>query len=92
MISVDITYRKDDPKSVDVEQVPEPILKAIMHTRLEHPIDNEILACPKSNLPFDRLFEQLYSCRIEYKDEGYTLSRIVWDNDRDYTAFLLKWV
>ena len=91
MISVDIMYRLDDPKSFDMEQIPGPLLRAIMHTRLEHPIDNEILAAPKSNLPFDRLFERLYNCRIVYKDSGYTLSRIVWDNDTDYTAFLLRW-
>ena len=90
MISIDIPYRQDDPKSIDVEKVSGPVLRAVMYTRLEHPIDNESLACPNSEMYFDRLFEQLYNWRIVYKD-GYALDSIVWENDQDYTAFLLRW-
>jgi hypothetical protein len=91
MISIDIPYRRDDPKSVDLDRIPGPVLKAITTTRQEYPeIDNERVDKPYPKFWFDRLFEELYNCRIEYKGK-YAVDRIVWDNDRDYTVFLLRW-
>lgn len=91
MISIEIPYRKDNPKSVDVSQVPAPVLRAIILTSQEHAeVANDLTDAPKPKFHFDRLFEKLYNCRIEYKNK-HAIRRIVWDNDQDYTIFLLKW-
>lgn len=91
MIVIKIPYRQDDPKSVAVDQVPEAVLRAITLTRQEYPVDNDSLDRPQPKFHFDRLFEKLYNCRIEYKNK-HAIDSIVWDDDRDYTAFLLKWL
>ena len=87
MIVVDVPYRTDDRESVDVPNIPGALLTAVYRISLQYP---EVKNDGGNNVDFDRLFESLYNCRIEYKN-GRELSRVVWDNDSDYTAFLLKW-
>lgn len=86
MITIEFPYRKDDPKSINIENVPEALIRAIHEAYLEYPnVKNQ-----GENMRFDKLFSKLYNCRIEYnKDHG--IASITWDDDRDYTLFLLKW-
>ena len=86
MIAIEVPRREDDPKTVDLEKVSPPMLKAVRETLQAYPtVTNET-----DNKDFDRLFENLYNCSIEYADDGVA-SRIVWPKDRDYTVFLLRW-
>jgi hypothetical protein len=71
---------------VDPDRIPEAVINAVLALRAEHPgVVNQGVAGQLKE--FDRLFEQVYKCRIEYTQPN----RIIWDRDRDYTIFLLKW-
>lgn len=86
MIAIEVPRREDDPKSIDIPNVPTALLAAVRETLYAYPtVTNET-----SNKDFDRLFENLYNCNIEYYKDG-TASRVVWSDDRDYTVFLLRW-
>ena len=89
MIAIDIPYREEDSHLIKMDQVPAALQNAISKTFDLYPkiVNNE----KTKDMRFDRLFEKLYNCRIEY-NENNAVSRIVWDNDHDYTMFLLKWV
>lgn len=71
---------------VDPDQIPKAVENAVMSLREHHPGVINMGIKPKDKR-FDRLFEQVYKCRIEYTQPN----RIIWDRDRDYTIFLLKW-
>ena len=87
MIAIDIPFRTDDPKSVIMEEVPAAIRNAISGIHQEYPkLENN----KTNNMKFDRLFEQLYNCKVEY-NENNAVSRIIWKNEHDYTIFLLRW-
>ena len=91
MIRIDIPYRTDDVKSVNFDMMPSDLIHAVMDTRRQYPdILNEDMELPDPKFHFDRLFEQLFRCRVEYNDfRG--IKSIIWDNDLDYTWFKLKW-
>ena len=91
MITIKIPYRKDDPKSADFDQIPKPLLRAIVETREQYPeVQNESLDKPRPKFWFDRLFENLYNCCVEY-NEDRGIASITWPDERDYTVFVLKW-
>lgn len=79
MVAIDIPYYKENP---DNTAVPSALRHAISKTYSEYPNavnqDGQML--------FDKLFEQLYNCKIEYNKDK-TVSRVVWDNDYDYIMF-----
>ena len=85
MIAIDIPYREDDPKSIRMDEVPASLQYAIDRTVKKYPtVQNK-----GKRMRFDRLFEKLYNCKIEYNDFN-GISRIVWADDRDYVMFLLQ--
>lgn len=87
MIDIEITRRKDDPKSINMDQVPSALTRAIIATVRQYPtVRNET-----EERQFDRLFETLYNCCVEYADGEIIPSRVIWPNERDYVMFLLKW-
>lgn len=91
MITIEIPYREDDPKSADFDQIPSALLKAITTTREQYPeVENESLNKKRPKFWFDRLFENLYNCKVEY-NEVNGIASITWPDERDYTVFLLKW-
>ena len=87
MIDIEINRRSDDPKSINMDQVPSALTRAIIATVQQYPeIRNDT-----DEREFDRLFERLYNCCVEYAPGEIIPSRVVWPDDRDYTAFLLRW-
>lgn len=86
MIAIEVPRREDDPKTVDSEQLPLAIITAVKETLEAYPT----VSNTTTSREFDRLFEKLYNCNVEYYEDGIA-SRIVWPDDRDYTIFLLKW-
>lgn len=91
MIKIQIQYVSNSD-FVDREKIPVPLLNAIVKLQVEHPeIANQFNQDLKE-YELDKLFERLYNCRIEYNDHAWPKpTAIVWDNDVDYTLFLLKW-
>ena len=90
MKTIEIPYRQDDPKSVDLDLVPAALLKAIDTAKNENP---ELIDCQiklPNDQPLDRLFERLYNCRIEY-NEFNGVGRVIWPDDKDYIWFLMRW-
>ena len=87
MKTIEIPYRQDDPKSVAVAEVPQALLNAVHDTLARYP---EVMVDDPINKPLDRMFERLYNCKVEYRDE-WSAVRVVWDNDADYTWFMLRW-
>lgn len=86
MITIEIPRSDEDEKIINLEKVSPPMLKAVRETLQAYPtVTNET-----DNKDFDRLFENLYNCSIEYADDGVA-SRVSWSKDRDYTVFLLRW-
>ena len=87
MIAIEVNRREDDPKSINMDQVPSALTRAIISTVEQYPtIRNET-----EERQFDRLFETLYNCRVEYATGEIIPCRVVWPDERDYTAFLLRW-
>jgi hypothetical protein len=86
MIDIRIPRREDDPATVDIERTHPAVLTAVRETLQTYPTVSN--ATPAKE--FDRLFENLYNCSIEYYNDGIA-SRIVWQDERDYTVFLLRW-
>ena len=87
MIDIEINRRSDDPKSINMDQVPSALTRAIIATVQQYPeIRNET-----EERQFDRLFETLYNCRVEYAPGEIIPSRVIWPDERDYTVFLLRW-
>jgi len=87
MIDIEINRRGDDPKSINMDQVPSALTRAIIETVRQYPtVRNDT-----DERQFDKLFEQLYNCRVEYGDGEIIPSRVIWPDERDYTVFLLKW-
>lgn len=71
---------------VDSDKIPKAVENAVMAMRERHPGTLNHGVNPEDKA-FDRLFEQVHKCRIEYTCPH----TIIWDDDRDYTMFLLKW-
>ena len=87
MIDIKVERRTDDPKSINMDQVPSALTRAIIATVEQYPtVRNDT-----DERLFDRLFENLYNCRVEYADGEIIPSKVVWPNDRDYIMFLLRW-
>ena len=82
-----IPYRRDDPKSIKIARVPPQLLRAVDDLREKNP---ELINNNENKFPLDKLFELTYNCRVEY-NEFNGISRIIWDDDRDYILFLLRW-
>ena len=73
---------------VDTSLIPDAIVNAIHRQRELYP---DVLNYSQTK-DFDRLFEQLNKCRVEYGTRGEDQpDRIIWPNDRDYTLFLIRW-
>lgn len=87
MIAIEINRRGDDPQSINMDQVPSALTRAIITTVEQYPtVRNET-----EERDFDRLFENLYNCRVEYAAGEIIPSRVIWPDERDYTVFLLRW-
>lgn len=86
MIAIEIA-RVPGADRVDGDRVPIAILNAVAGLREERPdLDST------GGRTFDRYFERLHKCRIEYADSAKAIpSRIIWPDDRDYTMFALRW-
>jgi len=88
MIVIDIPHKAEDPPVIESDRIPQALRHAIAKTYELYP---KVVNDDKNkDMRFDRLFETLYNCKIEY-NEHLVVSRVVWADDRDYTVFLLKW-
>ncbi|CAB4125599.1 hypothetical protein UFOVP181_475 [uncultured Caudovirales phage] len=86
-IEIELT-RVEGELRVDHDKIPEALINAIMDQRTRYP---EVVNQADYEA-FDRLFEQEHNCRIVYGARGKAEpDRVVWDNSRDYTLFVLKW-
>lgn len=81
--------RKGNQDLTYLETIPTAVLTAVSETAKKYPNCQNDGA--NQNFPFDRLFEKLYNCRIEYHEDNVEVGRIIWDDDYDYTMFLLRW-
>jgi len=62
--------------------MPQPLLNAVLHISANYDLQNDT-----REMCFDRKFEELNpSARVLYKPD-----RVVWEDDRDYTLFCLRW-
>ena len=73
-------YTPEEERRLDIKNVPA-LVNAVMDLRKQYPdMDNQFGE-------IDRRFEKIHKVRVI----SGTPCSVIWENDQDYTAFLLKW-
>jgi len=81
---IEIVIPVDFPHEERMEKIPKPLINAVHYISLNYPDFNN----HTQERWFDRKFEQLNpGVRIMYNPD-----RVVWDDDQEYTLFLLRWL
>lgn len=83
MIEVRIYTTQEEAHEPTSRNVPA-LINAVMAMRAEYPtLDN----APGNGNAFDRMFEKTHGVRVIQGPPAW----VIWDNDIDYTAFVLRW-
>lgn len=90
MIEIKVPYKTDDPTLVDIPAVPTPLLRACIDMRDRYPGRKSRSQTNGTHGENEDRFQEEYRCRLVYNNFN-GIHSFIWDNDADYTAFLLRW-